>query len=111
MDAMTRKLLKIPEGYKAEKVDFTEEEVHIKIRPHKHKPVVCSGCGQTHNKGYHGSEIVKVRDMPSVGRKVYLHVVKRKYKCPVDGRIYVERLDWTKKKEDIPLDLLKKFIA
>lgn len=54
---------------------------------------------------------MKVRDLPVIGRKVYLHVLKRKIRCPVDNRIYVEHLDWSKKKEDIPLDLLKRFIV
>jgi transposase len=106
-----RQLLKIPEGYKIEKIDFDEDSVHVDISPHKRKLAICSGCGQTHNKGYHGSEVIKVRDMPAGGRKVYLHILKRKYRCPKDGKIYVEHLDWTKKKEDIPLDLLKKFIV
>jgi hypothetical protein len=29
----------------------------------------------------------------------------------MDGNIYVEHIDWLKKKADIPLDLLKMFIA
>lgn len=108
---MDRKLLKIPKGYTMEKVDIGEEEIHIKIRPYKRKIAICSGCGSEHKEGYHSSSEIKVRDLPVVGRKVCLHVTKRKYKCPVDGRIYVEHVEWMKKKEDIPLDLLKRFIA
>jgi|SRR3989338_8459585 len=31
------------------------------------------------------------------GLRVYLHVIKRFYRCPVDGRIYVEEVGWLKK--------------
>ena len=106
-----RQLLRIPEGYKIEKIDFNEEEINVKLRPYKRKLFVCSGCKEVHKNGYHSSEEIKVMDLPVVGRRVYLHVLKRKYRCPRDGKIYVEELDWAKKKEDIPIDLLKRFIV
>jgi transposase len=83
----------------------------INIKPYKRRVATCSGCGSKHKDGFHSSTKITVRDLPVVDRRVYLHVTKRKYRCPVDGKIYVEELDWVKKKEDIPLDLLRKFIV
>ena len=108
---MTKDLLNIPKGYKVIKIETTAETLEIHIEPYKNKKAICSGCGQEHKNGYHGFDIIKARDLPAVGRKVWLHVRKRRYVCPKDGKIYVEQVDWLKKKEDIPIDLLKMFIV
>lgn len=107
---MEKEVFKIPKGYTIEKREFSETEVHVYVRPHKRKPAVCSGCGSIHKEGYHSSSVVTVRDLPLVGRKVYLHVTKRKYRCSADGRIYVEHVDWLKKREDTLPDFAKKFL-
>jgi|ERR1035441_2225895 transposase len=104
-----RELFNTPKGYKISNFENNPESLDIHIEPYKKKKAICSGCGEIHTKGYHGFEIIKVRDLPAVGRKVYLHVKKRQYVCPKDGKIYVEQIDWIKKKEDIPIDLLKMF--
>lgn len=106
-----KQILKIPTGYKITKFEETPETLEINIEPYKNKKAVCSGCGEIHKKGYHGVETMRVRDLPAGGRKVYLHVSKRRYLCPKDGKIYVEHIEWVKKKEDIPIDLLKRFIV
>ena len=106
-----KQLLNIPRGYKMTRFEETPETLEIHINPYKNKKAVCSGCGEMHKEGYHGTELMKVRDLPAGGRKVYLHVSKRRYKCPKDGKIYVEYIEWAKKKEDIPIDLLKRFIV
>lgn len=105
-----KELLDIPKGYKLASTQILEGEIHVKLSPTKSLPWICSGCqGQSAGHGYHSSDEVTIRDLPVVGRAVYLHVQKRKYRCPVDGRIYVEELDWVKKKADIPVDLLKRY--
>jgi transposase len=106
-----RNILNIPVGYKMTKLEETPETLEIYIEPYKNKKAICSGCGGIHTEGYHGVEVMKVRDLPVVKRKVNLHVSKRRYRCPRDGKIYVEYLEWAKKKADIPLDLLKLFIV
>lgn len=108
---MEKKLLKIPKGWTIEKLDIGEEEINVYIRPYKKKLAVCSGCGAVHKEGYHSSSVIKARDLPAAGRIVYVHVTKRKYRCPVDGEIHVEHVSWLKKTKDIPLDFLKKFIV
>lgn len=104
-----KKLLNIPQGYKILGIEETEDTVEVKIEAYKNKKAICSGCGEFHKQGYHGVTQVKVRDLPVCGRKVYLNFNKRRYRCPKDGKIYVERIEWIKKKEDIPIDLLKMF--
>ena len=108
---MKTKIWDPPEGYKVEKIEVLDGALHISIRPYKRNVAVCSGCGLKHKDGYHSSEEVTVRDLPIGAKKVYLHVTKRKYRCPQDGNIYVEELSWAKKKADIPINLLKRFIA
>ena len=102
-------LLNIPKSYKVTKIESNDESFNIHIEPYKKKKAICSGCMEEHVDGYHGFETVKARDLPAVGRKTYLHVKKRMYRCPKDGKIYVEHVEWLKKKEDIPIDLLKMF--
>ena len=108
---MHRKLLNIPKDYKVEKIEPGEEEIHVWIRPYKRKVALCSGCKSVHTTGYHSSTVTKARDLPSGGKIVYLHVTKRKYRCSSDGKIYVEHVEWLKKKKELPMDLLKKFIV
>ncbi len=108
---MEKELLDIPKDYTITKREFSDTEFHIHVRPHKRKLAVCSGCGVVHKEGYHSSSVVIARNLPFSGRKSYLHVTRRKYRCPVDGRIYVEHVDWLKKTKDIPQDLPKKSIV
>jgi len=108
-----RELLKIPEGYKITKInnDKNKKELNIHIEPYKRKKGVCSGCGNIHEETKHGIKIVKARDLPDSENAVYLHVTKRRYRCPEDNKIYIEHIDWLKKKEDIPEGMLKKYIV
>lgn len=55
---------------------------------------ICSGCGKAHNKGVHSIGRVVVEDLPISGKRVFLHVPKRKVICLEDGSIRVEELDW-----------------
>lgn len=74
----------------------TDHEIHIETVPYKRKPIVCSGCGLVHEKGRHGIDTIIVEDLRLAGRRVYLHVLKRRICCPKDGCIHVEALDWIK---------------
>ena len=75
----------------------TDKEIHIQVRPYKRKKAKCSGCGKTHNiKKAHGLKEVVVEDLRMFEQRVYLHVIKRRYRCPKDERIYVETVEWLK---------------
>lgn len=108
----TRELFRIPKGYKITRIEETaKDEITVDIEPYKRQKGICSGCGQTHQNTYRGTRIIKARDLPACGKKVYLNVAKRRYLCPKDDKIYIEEIDWLKKKEDIPEGFLKRYIA
>jgi len=92
-----RKRLNIP-GYKITSILLErEEEIHIRIEPYKRKGFICSGCGKNHKVGYHGLEESVAEDLSLFEKRVYLHVVKRRYVCPVDQRSHIEDIPWLKK--------------
>jgi len=91
-----RKLLNIP-GYKITDTYLTDTEMHIHLEPYiKNKPV-CPRCREAHTKGYHSSQWTKAEDLPISGRRLYLHLRKRRYRCPRDGKIHNEDIPWLKK--------------
>jgi len=55
-------------------------------------PPVCSHCGAVHTS-VHSKGQMRVEDLPSFGRRVFLYLEKRKCRCP-DGGIHVEHLPW-----------------
>jgi len=92
-----RKLLQIPEYKVTRIISINETEIHIRLEAYKRKTAKCSGCGQEHKESAHSLKEVTVEDKPMSGRRVYLHVIKRLYRCPMDGRIYIEEIPWLKK--------------
>ena len=92
-----RKGLNIPEYKITGILSETDKEIRLKLEPYKRKPFVCSGCGGVHKIGYHGLEESVVEDLPLFEKRVYLHVIKRRHKCPVDTRIRIEEVSWLKK--------------
>ena len=91
------KLLNIP-GYKVvEVISMTEGEMHLRLEPYKNEEGICSGCGERHKEGYWGEIEVIVEDLPIVERRVYLHIKRRRYKCPKDGKTYIEKINWLRK--------------
>lgn len=92
-----KKRLNIPEYKITAILSETDKEIHIKLEPYKRKPFVCSGCGQVHKIGQHALEESTVEDLSMFEKRVYLHVLKRRYKCPVDNRTPIEEIPWLKK--------------
>jgi transposase len=78
-----KKLIDIPE-YKVTKASLIDREIHIHLEPYKRNRAVCSYCGETHITGYHSSQWTKVEDLPISGKRAYLHIWKRRYRCPHD---------------------------
>jgi len=88
-----RGLLKIP-GYKIKEViKKTDEEIHIRIEAYKRNMGQCSGCGCGH-KSLHSMREMVAEDMRLGERRVFLYISKRRYKCPQDGRIHTETIEW-----------------
>lgn len=90
------KALNLPEYKITEILSETNKEIHIRVRPYNRKPFVCSGCGCVHNGLDRGVTEVVAEDLRLIGKRVYLHVIKRRQQCPKDGHIHVERIDWLK---------------
>lgn len=92
-----KKWLNIPQ-YKISGIIYEDEKrIEIRVEPYKRKVFVCSGCGKVHAKGHHGETETVVEDLPVFGKRVYLHVIKRRYICPKDKRTYIEEVPWLKK--------------
>jgi transposase len=61
-------------------------------------PPVCSNCGCVHTGGVHSVGVIMVEDLPISGKRVFLHVPRRKVLCVEDGTIRVEEIDWISKR-------------
>lgn len=92
-----RRQLNIPQYKITRIISENDKEIHIRLEPYKRKAFVCSGCGEVHKIGYHGIEESVVEDLALFEKRVYLHVVKRRYRCPQDNRIHIEEVPWAKK--------------
>jgi len=92
-----RRWLNIPQYKITEIISENDKGIHIRLEPYQRKAFVCSGCGEVHKIGYHGIEESVVEDLALIERRVYLHVVKRRYRCPQDNRIHIEEVPWVKK--------------
>ena len=90
------KALNLPEYKITEIISDTDTEIHIRVEPYKRKAIICSGCGGIHAGTARGVTEVVAEDRRLIDRRVYLHVVKRRRKCPEDGEIHVEAVAWLK---------------
>ena len=88
-----KSLLNIP-GYKIEEIVKGEAEIHVRIKPYKRNYVVCSGCSKVHKEGFHSSKETTAEDNRLGELRVFLHIPKRRYRCPEDGRIHTEKIEW-----------------
>jgi transposase len=77
-------------------VHYSEERIEVVLKRTECSSCVCSGCGRVHNISVHSVNTVKIEDLPICGKRVFLHVPKRKVRCLEDDRIRVEELDWIK---------------
>jgi transposase len=91
-----KKLLDIP-GYKITDASLFDTEIHLYLEPYKKRKPLCPECGEKHNGGYHSSQWTEAQDLPISGKRVYLHIRKRRYRCPKDGKIHTEDIPWLKK--------------
>ena len=71
-----------------------QDRIELVLERTNNTPCVCSGCGMVHNGAVHSRDTVRVEDLPISGKRVFLHVPKRKVRCPIDGVIRVEKHDW-----------------
>ncbi|NTV28995.1 MAG: ISL3 family transposase [Candidatus Omnitrophica bacterium] len=87
--------LGLPE-YKVSEVRSELGGLQIRVEPYKRKPFICSGCGEVHVGKINSRKTVAADDLGLFGQRVRLIVVKRRMRCPRDGRLYVESVAWLK---------------
>lgn len=83
-------------GFKVTEVSDGLDGLRIRVEPYKRKPFICSACGEVHVEAINSHKKVTVEDLRIFGRRVRLIVVKRRMRCPRDGRLHVERVSWLK---------------
>jgi len=88
------KLIGIPDHKVSEVLKNTEQSLHLLLKPAGQTLPVCSGCGSVHSGGIHSKTLIVVEDLRISGKRVFLHVPKRKIRCHEDGRIRVEEFNW-----------------
>jgi transposase len=87
-------LLAIPNHRVSYMIVHSENRIDLLLEQATFIPAVCSGCSHVHNTPVHSIGIIVVEDLPMSGKRVFLHVPKRKAICVEDGSIRVEELDW-----------------
>ena len=87
-------LLNIPNFRVSHMTYRTNDRLEMILEHTEQAAPICSGCGNVHNSTIHSMAMVVVQDLPITGKRVFLHVPKRKSRCIEDGRIRVEELEW-----------------
>jgi len=87
-------LLAIPNYRVSHMVVHSDSRLDLLLEPSRFIPAVCSGCGHVHNTPVHSIGTMVVEDLSMSGKRVFLHVPKRKALCVEDDSIRVEELDW-----------------
>ena len=86
-------LLNIPNFRVSHMTYRTNDRLEMILEHTEQAAPICSGCGNVHNSTIHSMAMVVVQDLPIAGKRVFLHVPKRKSRCIEDGRIRVEELE------------------
>lgn len=97
VDTITE-LLNIPTHRITQIAGCQEDRAYFVLEPREGVEPICSACGKEHAGLVHSKETVVVEDVGLCGRRVFLRVVKRKMRCPADGRIRVEKLAWIRER-------------
>lgn len=75
-------------------ISHGESSIGLVLQRIEDTPAVCCGCGKAHRSSVHSIDTVIVEDLPISGKRVFLHVPKRRTLCLEDGRIRTEELQW-----------------
>lgn len=87
-------LLAIPNYRVSHMVVHSDSRLDLLLEQSAFVPAVCSGCGHVHNMPVHSIGLIVAEDLPMSGKRVFLHVPKRKALCVEGDSIRVEELDW-----------------
>lgn len=87
-------LLAIPNYRVSHMTVHSDNRIDLILEPTRFIPAVCSGCGHVHNTPVHSIGMIVAEDLPISGKRVFLHVPKRKALCVEGDSIRVEEHDW-----------------
>lgn len=88
-------LLNIPNFKASHLIRNDRNSLHFILELIEESEPICSGCGRAHPPNrVHGTERIVVEDLGMAGKRVFLHVAKRKIICTEDYRIRVEEFPW-----------------
>ena len=88
-------LLNIPNVKVSHLIRNDQGSLHFVLKLIEEAEPICSGCGQVHPQNrVQGTDQVIVEDLSIAGKRVFLHVPKRKVICAEDFRIRVEEFEW-----------------
>ena len=89
--------LSLPE-YKVTSIKSGLDGFWIEVVPYKRKAFICSACNKVHVGTVNSLKKVTVEDLRLLDNRVHIVVVKRRMRCPEDGQLHVERVEWLKKR-------------
>ena len=87
--------LGLPE-YKITDIKDDLVKLRICVEPYKRKEFICSKCGEVHTGKINSRKDVTVDDLKIFDKRVRLIVTKRRMRCPQDGKLHVEHVNWVK---------------
>jgi transposase len=96
--ATITELLDIPNYKVTHLIQNDGSRLHFIIDQIDPLPPVCPGCGSVHEGGIHGKYMITLADLPISGKRVFLHIPRRKVCCIEDGTIRVEEIGWIQKR-------------
>ncbi len=73
---------------------MTPKEIHVRIEAEEGHPAICSECGEVHREGYHSSKKMVAEGLRLGERRLFLHIVKRRYRCRKVKGIRTEEILW-----------------
>jgi len=88
------KLINITGYIVKEIICMTAKEIRIRIEAEEGNPAICSECGEVHHEGYHSSKEMVAEGLRLGERRLFLHVLKRRYRCPKVKGIRTEAIPW-----------------
>lgn len=86
-------LLSIPGVKVTEVIKEEEGKLYLRVEVSEEKTAICSSCGEAHERVHSIAEVM-VEDLRISGKRIFLVFKKRKVRCPKDGQIHVEKIDW-----------------
>ena len=90
-------LLNIPGFHATKVIKLTEDEIHLRVEEKE----------RTNFNEYHSSTTVMAEGLSMGRRRVYLHILKRKYRNTATKRIETQEIEWIEKKARVTKELVK----